>query len=116
MSVNAIIWWSSLVAVLAVLALAGAQLARALRELNRLKARVAGYGELPVFKAVARAEADAQRLEGAVADVAPLIARAQAALAVIRRGPVPPELVTAAKRLGAEITALRRFGAELRSP
>ena len=116
MSVNAIIWWASLVAVVVVLALAAAQLARALRELNRLKARVAGYSELPVVKALERAEGDAQRLEVALEHVAPLIARAQAALAIIRRGPVPPELITAAKRLGAEVSALRRFGAELRSP
>ena len=116
MSANAIVWWVSLVAVLVVLGLAAAQLMRALRELKRLKARVAGYADLPVLAALTRAEADAQRLQGAVEGVAPLVARAQDAVAIIRRGPVPPELIAAAKRLSAEVSALRRFGAELRSP
>ena len=115
MSANALVWLAALVAVVVVLAMAAAQLARALRELKRLKARVEGYPELPVFKALERAEADAQRLEGAVACIEPLVARAHAALALIRRGPVPPELIAAAKHLGAEVSALRRFGAELRS-
>jgi hypothetical protein len=106
-SANAIVWWASLLAVVVVLALAGAQLARALRELTRLKARVAGYGELPIFSALERAEADAQRLTGAAEQIAPLMARAQVALAVIKRGPIPPELITAAKRVAAEIAALR---------
>lgn len=107
MSANAIVWWASLLAVVVVLALAGAQLARALRELNRVKARVAAYGELPIFKALERAETDAQRLTGAMEQIEPLMARAQAALAVIKRGPIPPELITAAKRVATEITALR---------
>ncbi|HWT07244.1 MAG TPA: hypothetical protein VN224_15875, partial [Xanthomonadales bacterium] len=66
MSANSIVWWATLVAVVAVLALAGVQAARALRELNRLKMRVAGYADLPVMKALANAEADVQRIEGAV--------------------------------------------------
>jgi hypothetical protein len=106
-SANAIVWWASLLAVIVVLALAGAQLARALRELNRAKARVAGYGELPIFKSLERAETDAQRLTGAIEQIEPLIARAHAAVAVIKRGPIPPELIAAAKRVAAEITALR---------
>jgi hypothetical protein len=108
-SANAIVWWAALVAVVVVLALAGMQVARALRELKRIKTRVAGYAELPVFTALTRAEGDAQRLAGAIENVAPLIERAQAALAVIRRGPVPPELIAAAQRLRAEIAALRTF-------
>ncbi len=109
MSANAIVWWATLVAVLVVLALAGAQAARALRELNRIKARVAAYGDLPVMKALASAEADVMRIEGAVGGVAPLLERVQAAVAVIRRGPVPPELIAAARRLRAEFVALRTF-------
>jgi hypothetical protein len=107
MSANAIVWWATLVAVVAVIALAGAQAARALRELNRCKARVAGYGELPVVKALENVEVDVQRIESAVSGVAPLVERAEAAIAVIRRGPVPPELIAAAQRLRAEIGALR---------
>lgn len=107
MSANAIVWWASLLVVVVVLALAGTRLARALRELNRVKARVAGYEELPIFKSLERAETDAQRLTGAIEQIEPLIARAQAALAIIKRGPIPPELITAAKRVVTEITALR---------
>jgi hypothetical protein len=108
-SANAIVWWVTLVAVVAVLALAGAQAARALRELKRLKARVAGYGDLPVVKQLENVEADVQRIEQAVSGVGPLVERAEAAIAVIRRGPVPPELIAAAQRLRFEIGALRTF-------
>jgi hypothetical protein len=108
-SANAIVWWATLVAVVVVLALAGVQAARAMRELKRAKARVAGYEELPMMKALAKVEADVARLEGAVGGVTPLVARAEAAITVIRRGPVPPELIAAAQRLRAEILALRTF-------
>jgi hypothetical protein len=108
-SANAIVWWATLIALVLVLALTGVQVARALRELNRVKARVAGYGDLPVMKALARVESDMQRLQGAGDNVAPYIERAQTAIAVIRRGPIPPELIAAAKRLRTEIVALRTF-------
>jgi len=108
-SANAIVWWATLVAMIAVLALAGAQVARALREFNRAKARVAAFGDLPVMKALENVDADMQRIDGATGNVAPLVERAQAALAVIRRGPIPPELIAAAQRLRAEIVALRTF-------
>ena len=109
MSANAIVSWAFVVAVVVVLAMAGAQAMRALRELKRAKARVDAYSELPVLAALERAETDAQRLEGAVEAITPLLARAEAAVAIIRRGPVPPELVTAAKRLVAEVRDLRSF-------
>jgi hypothetical protein len=108
-SANAIVWWATLVAMVVVLALAGAQAARALREVKRIKTRVEGYGDLPVLKALANVEADMLRLESAVGGVAPLVERVHAAVALIRRGPVPPELIAAAKRLVAEIAALRSF-------
>jgi hypothetical protein len=106
-SANAIVWWATLVAMVVVLALSVTQVLRALRELKRVKARVAGYGDLPVMKALAKVEDDVQRLQGAGEDVAPLVERAQAAVDVIRRGPVPPETIAAAKNLRAEIIALR---------
>lgn len=109
MSANALVWWAALVAVIVALALAAAQAARALRELNRAKARVAGYGQLPVMKALENVEADVQRLQSTGDSVAPLVERAEAAIAVIRRGPVPPELIAAVRGLRAEIVALRRF-------
>ena len=108
-SANAIVWWVTLVALVVVLALTAVQVTRAIRELTRLKDRVSAYADLPVFKALERAETDAQRLERAVGNVAPLLERAEVALATIRRGPVPPELLPAAKRVVAEIVALRHF-------
>ena len=108
-SANAIVWWVTLVALVVVLVLIGMQVARAIRELTRLKDRVSAYAELPLFKALERAEADAGRLERAIGNVAPLLERAETAVATIRRGPVPPELVPAAKRVIAEIIALRHF-------
>lgn len=111
MSANAIVWWATLVAMVVVLGLAGAQALHALRELKRVKTRVAGYGELPVVKALQNAEGHVQRIESAVSGVAALVERADAAIAVIRRGPVPPKLIAAARGLSAEIGALRRFAA-----
>ena len=111
MSAQAVVWWATSIALVAVLALAGVQAARALRELNRVKARVAAFNDLPVMKALANVEADVQRIEGAASDVAPLLDRVHTALAVIRKGPIPPELISAAQRLRAEIVALRRLAA-----
>ena len=111
MSAHAIVWWATLVALVIVLALAGAQAARALREFKRVQTRLAAFGELPVMKALANAEADMARIEGASGAVAPLVDRVQAALAVIRKGPIPPELIAAVQRVRSEIVALRRFTA-----
>jgi hypothetical protein len=108
-SANAIVWWASLVALIVVLALAGAQAARALRDLKRIKERTAAYADLPVLKALAGAESNGQRLADIAESVAPLIERAQAALLMIRRGPVPPELISAARNVAAEFAALRSF-------
>ncbi len=107
MSPHALIWWAIAIALVVVLALAGAQIARALRELNRVQSRVEAYADLPVVKALARAEADARRLEAALAQIAPLAERAKVALAVIRRGPLPPELGAGIRRIRDEIAAFR---------
>ncbi|MEA2787162.1 MAG: hypothetical protein QOF71_3266 [Candidatus Eremiobacteraeota bacterium] len=111
MSAQAIVWWATVIALVAVLALAGVQAARALRELNRVKTRVAAFNDLPVMKALGNVEADVQRIEGAAGTVAPLLDRVQTALAVIRKGPIAPELIAAAQRLRTEIVALRRLAA-----
>jgi hypothetical protein len=110
-SANAIVWWATLVALIIVLALAGAQVVRALREFKRVQTRVAGFADLPVMKALANVEADVRRIERAGDGIAPLVDRAHAALAVIRRGPIPPELIAAVQRVRAEIVALRRVAA-----
>jgi hypothetical protein len=108
-SPHALLWWAIAVLLVVVLVLAGAQAARALREWKRVQARVDGYADLPVVKALAVAERDLRRIEGALAQIAPLVARTQAALVVIRRGPVPPELTAAIRRVRAEVGAFRTF-------
>jgi hypothetical protein len=111
MSANAIVWWATFIALVIVLAFAGAQVVRALREFKRAQTRVAGFGGLPVMKALENVEGDVQRIQRAGDEIAPLVERAQTALAVIRRGPVPPELIAAVQRVRAEMVALRRFAA-----
>lgn len=107
MSTHAIVWIITGILLVVVLALAGGQAMRGVREAKRAKARVDAYGSLPVVAALRTAEANAHRLEAALAQIDPLIARAQAALAVIRRGPFPPEVVGAYVRLRAEVAAFR---------
>ena len=107
MSLHHLIWWAIAIALVVVLALTGAQLARALRELRRLESRVDAYADLPVVKALERGERDVARIEAALAQIEPLIERAKHALEIIRRGPIPPEVIAGARRLWTEIAAFR---------
>jgi hypothetical protein len=107
-SVHAIVWIVTGVLLVIVLALAGVQVMRGVREGMRAKARVDAYGSLQVVAALREAETNAHRLEAALAQIDPLIARAQAALAVIRRGPFPLEVVGAYVRVRDEVAAFRR--------
>lgn len=107
MSVGAVVSLVTLVALLAVLALAAAQASRALRELKRLQRRVEAYADLEVVRAAERTAHSASRLEAAAAAIAPLVARAEAALAVIRQGPLPREFTSAVMRIYAELAAFR---------
>jgi hypothetical protein len=109
LSPRAIVWLLVAVAFVVLLVLAALQAKRAAADLKRVKARVDALGELPVLAALAGAETDARRLEIAAAQVAPLVARSQAALAVIRRGPVPPELLPALALVRTEFVQLSRF-------
>jgi len=95
------------VAVSLVLAFAGGQIVRAVRELRRLTARIEQYADLPVLRALERGEADVARIEAALAQVEPLVLRLRVALEVIRRGPVPAQFFAAVRRVRAEITAFR---------
>jgi hypothetical protein len=106
-SATAAVWWASLAAFIVVLLLIGLQLARIAHELGRIERRITGYGGLPVVAALERAEASAARIEAAVAQIEPLKARARAAVEVIKRGPLPREIVAAYVRLRAEIAAFR---------
>jgi hypothetical protein len=108
-SPHELVWWATLVALAVVLALAAMQAARALREFKRVTARVEGYADLPVVKALERAERDGQRIVAALAQFDTLVARARLAIAVIGRGPIPPEIRRAVACVRAEIVAFRRF-------
>jgi hypothetical protein len=109
MSPEALVWWATLAGAVVILVLIVGQLLRALAEVKRIARRVDGMADLPVVHALDRAEANGRRIEGALAQIAPLQSRAQAALAVIRRGPIPPELPAAIARLRAEVAAFRTF-------
>ncbi len=108
MSPAALVLWATLVALIVVLALAGLQVASALREIGRIATRVEEYADLPVVAALERAERDVGRIDSALAQLAPLLARARAAAAVICRGPIPPQLAAAFGRLWREFAAFRR--------
>jgi hypothetical protein len=106
-SVGAAIWWSIGAAWLLILIMILLQLIRMARELMRATERVADYGELPVVASIERCETDIARIEGAVAQIDPLVSRARTAVSVIKRGPFPPEIVGAYVRLRAELAAFR---------
>jgi hypothetical protein len=108
-STHRLLWWAIAIVLIVLLALAVGQVLRAVRELKRLNARVGELGDLPVVKALERAEDDVRRIEAALPKLEPLVARAQVALATIRRGPIPPEIRTAFARLLAEVAAFRTF-------
>lgn len=111
MSASAIVWLVILVAWIVVLVLVAGQALRAFREAKRLQRRVVGYGDLPIIAALERAAENAQRLERSATLAEPLIERAAVALAVIRRGPLPPEVVAAFVRVRNELAEFRRFRA-----
>lgn len=107
MAATTIVWWVVLIALVVVLAFAAARVVRALREIMRIKRRVDGYTELPVFVALANAGANAERMTASFEEIPALLERAQRAAAVIRRGPIPPDVVAGVVRIGVEIQGLR---------
>jgi hypothetical protein len=107
----ALVWWATAVALIVVLALTAAQGVRAWREVKRLGERVEALADLPVVTALERADADGRRIEAAIAELPALLERSKAAVAVIRQGPLPVELILAIARIRAEIAAFRRFSA-----
>jgi len=108
-SPDRIVWWVTIVALLVILALAGMQLARALRELKRVTTRLDEFADLPVLKAVERTERRLAALEPAFAQLPLLVSRATVAVATIRKGPIPPEMIAAILRIRSEIAEFRRF-------
>jgi hypothetical protein len=109
LSPRAIVWLLVAVGFVVLLVLAALQAKRAADDLKRAKARVDAFKDLPVVVALAGAEADAARIQTAVGQVEPLIARSQIAIAAIRRGPVPPEFLPALARVRTQLVALSRF-------
>jgi hypothetical protein len=108
-SVSAAAWWTTLGVVIVVAIIAGIFLVRAAREVLRIKRRVAAYGDLPIVGALAQAQADAVRLEAAIAQIEPLIARAEGALATLRRGPIPPDVAGSVAYVSAELREFREL-------
>jgi hypothetical protein len=108
-SPHAIVWSVFAVALVVVLAMLVAQALRAARELKRFNGRLEAMGDLPIVQRLARAEDDVRRMEAAAAALGPLTARAELAIATIKRGPFPPEVVRAFRRLAAEVAAFRAF-------
>jgi hypothetical protein len=108
-SPHAIVWLATAVALVIVLAMTGMQALRALREVSRLGEHVEALAGAPVLERLERVDADVARLENAAAALPLLIARAQAALVVIRRGPIPPELLAAIRFVRSETAAFRLF-------
>jgi len=109
MTAAAWVWLVTAVALVIVLVLAAIQAAVAVREVRRLQRRVGEYGNLPVLAPVRDAKKNATRLESALGRIDPLMARAEIALAQIRRGPVPPESIVAARRVWAALRAFQGF-------
>jgi len=109
MSAGAIVLWVALGAFVVVLVLAGLQVARATREVLRIKQRVDAYAELPLMASLERAGQDAARLEQTIAGIDPLLTRAKRAVAIIRQGPIPPDVTNAVVRIGIEVQNLSEF-------
>lgn len=107
MPAHAAVWWATLVVLAVVLVLCALQLAGAFGQVKRLKNRLASYEDLPVVRALAATERTEQRLTNALTQLEPLAERARIALAVIRRGPLPPEFSAAWGRFRAELAAFR---------
>ncbi len=61
------------------------EIRRAVREAKRAMRRVSAYGELPIFSLIGSAERDVERMVTALAEIPPLLERAEAALVAIRR-------------------------------
>ncbi|MGD0053068.1 MAG: hypothetical protein ABSD03_14805 [Vulcanimicrobiaceae bacterium] len=102
---EAVVRGTLLAAVVVVLLAAGLQIVRALRGLLRIRARLVAHAGSPAATALAQAQRDVARLQAARAACDLLLARAQAALATIRRGPLPPGVVALLARLRAELAA-----------
>jgi hypothetical protein len=105
----ALVWWAILIALAIILVLSVAQALRAWREIERLGDRVAALADLSVVAALERAAVDGRRIDAAIGEMPALLERANAAVVVIRRGPLPVELVGAILRVRSEIAAFRKF-------
>ena len=105
----AAVWVTTIAVVAAALAAAALQARRAVGEVRRIQTRVDAYASLPIVTSLAQAAGDAERLNAAIERIDPLVARARKAAAVIREGPIPPDVVAAVVRIGVEVQNLREF-------
>jgi hypothetical protein len=81
---STVLWIAAIVAALVFLDLLIVEVRRIVRELRRIRRRVAAYGELPIVSLAATAPADVERLVIALDRIPPLAARAEAALIALR--------------------------------
>jgi hypothetical protein len=110
MSVDGLIFWLFVVAWAIVGGLfALVQLPRIAREVRGLVGRLVKLSAAsPLLLKISKAEADVGRIEKAVAQLAVLAGRAQAAIAVMRAAPlVPPDIARFVRLVRREVAALR---------
>ncbi len=108
---DATIWWTILGVVIVLAIVALVFVARAGIEARRLKARTDAYKSLPIIATIAKGEVDVQRLQTSVAQLTELLARAEAALRVLRLVPLPADVRAAYGGLRAALVALRDLDA-----
>lgn len=109
MGVSTLAWWTILAIVIIVAVAVLVLLGMSARQLLRIKRRLDAYATLPVVAAVARAQVNAARIDNALAQVAPLVARAETALTRIGRGPVPPDVAAGLGVVSTELNELREL-------
>jgi hypothetical protein len=109
LGLSSVAWWTilaiAIVVAVAVLVLLGISA----RHLLRIKRRLDAYATLPIVAAVARARVNAARIESALAQVEPLVARAEHAVTQIGRGPIPPDVAAGLGVVTTELNELREL-------
>jgi hypothetical protein len=108
-SVSSVAWWAILAIVIIVAVAVLVLLGMSARQLLRIQRRLNAYATLPIVAAVERAQVNAVRIDTAVAQVAPLIARAETAMTQIGRGPVPPDVAAGLGAVTSELHELREL-------
>ena len=109
MSFETLAVWSAGVFVFVLLGLIAVTLVRAAREAKRLRVRIATLADGPPGIDPTKVAASVQRLQVAAEQIAPFVVRMQAALAIVRRGPIflPVDLPLVFVTIQRDIARLR---------